>query len=146
MKHIFFFILIILASPALAGCSRAGIATNAPAASPSPGSTQDAAKPDPDVLIRPAQSGQVIRLSKGQIIRIVNPGLAAAWRVVYASEVLEALTPPDTMRAPGPEGWRFRAIAPGKTDLVLTSIAQPCPDPTPCPPVPARLVFTIEVK
>ena len=125
-------------------------ATSAPSPSsedvPSLMPTADMTSSQPDVLLRPAQSGQTISVSVGQMIGVSPPSLAVKWHVTYASEVLESLTPPEKFQAPGPDGWLFRAIAPGKTDLLLTSIVEACSTNTPCPPISARFVFTIEVK
>src|SRR5574341_777123 len=144
-KHGLVFTLVIFAMPGLVGCSRADVSPS-PVASPSPHITPVETMLRPDILITPAQSGQVISVSVGQVIGVTNPGATMEWQVDYASAVLELLTPRENLRAPGPEGWRFRSIAPGQTDLVLTSIPQPCPNNTPCPLMPARFVFTIKVK
>jgi len=146
----------ILAIPGFAACSNAGLPSDpgSPSALPtamaspvvSPTSYLTMSLPTPDVLITPAQTGQVIPVLIDQIVGIANPGEGTEWQVSYASEVLEILTPPENVHAPGPQGWLFRASAPGRTDVLLTSVPQPCSNNTPCPPVAASFVFTIEVK
>ena len=100
----------------------------------------------PDVFITPAHSGHRISVSVGQVIGLANPSAATEWQVTYAAEVLEIVTPSENVSAPGSAGWLFRAIAPGQTDLILTSRPQPCSSQTPCPPIPARFIFTIAVQ
>jgi hypothetical protein len=96
-----------------------------------------------DVVITPASHQQVTTVKVGQIIKVTDaPDLE--WGVSYRPEVLLALTPPEKMSNPGSAGWVFRVIAPGNTEIVLESIAPPCPGPTPCPPNVVRLVFPIE--
>lgn len=100
----------------------------------------------PDVVITPAQLGQVISVSKGQVIAVTNPGVSMQWQLSYSDTVLELLTPQEKVREPGPDGWLFRAAASGKTDLQLTSIPIACSSNTPCPPMSAKFVFTIQVE
>src|SRR5206468_3216480 len=58
-------------------------------------------------------------------------------------EILQPLTAPDRMRSPGAEGWRFKAIAAGETDLAFT--AKPPVDPGTVA-APPRFTVTIRVK
>ena len=97
-----------------------------------------------DIVVLPGSGQSEIRITVGQTIAILPPNLSSEWQVNYGSAQLQPLTPPDKMRAPGAQGWLFRAVAPGETEIVLTSIAIPCQPLTPCPPPnPAR--FTIPV-
>jgi hypothetical protein len=152
LKYGFILTLGTIVVSSLIGCCPQDIPLNIPISSPSAVAsvtaniTPDMSTPTPDVLIAPAQSGQVIPVSVGQIIEVANPSLSMKWKVSYASEVLELLTSQENLHAPGRDGWLFRAITPGKTDLMLTSMPQACSNNTPCPPMPARFVFTIEVK
>lgn len=69
-------------------------------------------------------NGQTVELRVGQTIAVRRPTDASDWQVDYATEVLKGLTPPARMRTPGPDGWRFEAVAAGETDLVATPIAR----------------------
>jgi hypothetical protein len=89
------------------------------------------------MIIGRQQAGDTIRLSVGQTVVVKPPLETVEWTVDYAPEVLSALTPPEKMSAPGPEGWLFEARAPGETDLTLTSRAIAGP--------PARFSVTIRV-
>lgn len=101
----------------------------------------------PSLTIDPAfQRGQVIPLSVGDVFAISLPPGSAIWKVAYAAEVVEPLTPADKMTEPGPQGWLFRAVAAGQTEIRLTAPAPACAKP-PCPPAaPMVFVFTVDVK
>jgi hypothetical protein len=94
----------------------------------------------------------VLTVDQGQTATTVQVGqvinIAAAteseWVVSYRPEILLALTPEETMSQPGAEGWFFRVLAPGSTELVLESTAVPCPGDAPCAPNVMRFVFPIE--
>ena len=104
--------------------------------------------PVPDVLVDPLrQRGQVIAVSVGDVIAVAIPPGSSRWKVGYADSVVEALTSAENMAEPGPQGWLFRAVAVGQTDLRLTAPAAICNQPQPCPPAPPpTFVFTVEVK
>ncbi len=101
----------------------------------------------PSLTIDPAfQRGQVIPLSAGDVFAISLPPGSSIWKVEYAAEVIEPLTPADKMTEPGPQGWLFRAVAAGQTEIRLTAPAPACAKP-PCPPAaPMTFVFTVDVK
>ncbi|HMU93924.1 MAG TPA: hypothetical protein PKE35_13685 [Anaerolineales bacterium] len=101
----------------------------------------------PSLTIDPAfQRGQVIPLSVGDVFAISVPPGSSIWKVAYAAEVVEPLTPADKMTEPGSQGWLFRAVAAGQTDIRLTAPAPACAKP-PCPPAaPMVFVFTVDVK
>jgi len=98
-----------------------------------------------DVVITRSQFGQVVTVKKGQTLSIVRPADFSEWQVDYASDVLQSLTPPDQMRSPGSDGWRFTAIAAGETDFALTAV-MPVDSATTAPPAPPRFVVTIRVQ
>lgn len=101
----------------------------------------------PSLTIDPAfQRGQVIPLSVGDVFAISLPPGSSVWKVAYAAEVIEPLTSADKMTEPGPQGWLFRAVAAGQTEVRLTAPAPACAKP-PCPPAaPMMFVFTVDVK
>lgn len=120
-------------------------ATPAPVAA-APAATPAAPAPAPthaDVILTPGQVDPAT-VKVGQVINIPDEP-ASEWVVDYRPEVLLALTPPEKIGKPGPEGWFFRAIAPGSAEIALESIAPPCLGGTPCPPNIVRLVFPIKV-
>jgi len=142
-----------LAAGLLAACAPAATATQAPVVAASPPVTPSPSSPEatpaalitPDLVITPGPPGQAVTLQVGQIIALQPPDPASEWQVTYSSKLFEALTPPDQMRRPGAAGWLFRAIAPGQTDLGLTSIAPPCPPGSPCPPNVRRFTWSIVI-
>lgn len=81
--------------------------------SPGPGSAER--------VVTPSQTGQEVEIRNGETFVVRLPFEGSAWQLDFAAEVLQLLTPADRVAAPGPEGWRFRAVAPGTTDLTLTA-------------------------
>lgn len=104
--------------------------------------------PSPSITIDPMrQRGKLVTVLVGDIFSITVPQGSSRWKVDYAGSVVEPLTPVENMEEPGPQGWFFRAIATGQTDIRLTSYAPPCDSSVPCPPAPPiGFVFTLEVK
>ncbi|MBI2864352.1 MAG: hypothetical protein HYX94_07285 [Chloroflexi bacterium] len=151
-------ILRTVALIAISGCAELGaFPTPTPVVFPSlppsrtslvalPTATAGSTSSRTDVIIAPEQYGQVIPASIGQTIAVVRPVNIEEWQVQYNNAVLAILTPPERVNSPGPEGWLFKAVAPGRSDIVLTSAVYPCKDTTPCPPpMPARFMVTISV-
>jgi predicted secreted protein len=99
-----------------------------------------------DVVITRSQFGQTFSMKKGQTLSIAPPADFSEWQVDYASEVLQTLTPPDRMRSPGRDGWRFKAIASGETDVALTAVMTVDPNSSAPPPAPPRFSVTIRVQ
>jgi hypothetical protein len=87
---------------------------------------------------------QVVNVSIGHVIAFTRPLDAAEWQVDYDSTLLSPLTPAEKMRKPDAQGWLFRALATGQSDLIFTSIVA-CAQP-PCPPTVARFVVTVNVQ
>jgi predicted secreted protein len=98
----------------------------------------------PEVVVDVSQPGQVIELQTGQALRVLTPDSTLEWQVDFAQDLLELLTPLGKVSAPGPDGWRFRAIASGTGQIVLTSVVS-CATP-PCPLMPIRFELNIQVK
>lgn len=111
---------------------------------PAPTLTPTATPPlQADVWLTEAQNQQPLTVQVGQIINLAyDPEYE--WAISYRAEILLALKPAETMSQPGADGWFFRVIAPGTTEIVLESQAAPCPDNTPCMPNILRFVFPIE--
>ena len=98
-----------------------------------------------DIVLTESQHQQLTTVKVGQIINVLDfPEFE--WSVGYRSEILLALTPPEKIKQPGSGGWFFRVIAPGFTEIVLESIAPPCPAGTLCPPNITRWVFPIQAE
>ena len=104
--------------------------------------------PVPDVLVDPMRRfGDPVVVSVGNVIAVAMPPGSSKWKFDYADSVVELLTPAENMTNPGPQGWLFRAVAVGQTDIRLTAPAAICNQPQPCPPAPPMtFVFTVEVK
>jgi hypothetical protein len=104
--------------------------------------------PTPSTILHPARlTGQQITIALGDVFVVSLPDEKFNWQINFADTIIQALTPPEAMNNPGSEGWLFRAIAPGLTDIRVTASAAACPPGTPCPPpAPITFVFTIEVK
>lgn len=104
--------------------------------------------PSPSMTIDPMrQRGKLVTVFVGDIFAISVPQGSPKWKVDYAGSVVEPLTPVENMEEPGSQGWFFRAIATGQTDIRLTSHTPPCESSVPCPPAPPIVfVFTLEVK
>jgi hypothetical protein len=102
---------------------------------------------DADVVVSPEKFGSTIDVRTGQVIAVRRPADADEWSVDYASEVLMPLQSEKEQRKPGPQGWRFRAVGAGETDLAFTALQAPCREQVPCPqPPPRRFVITIRVQ
>lgn len=98
-----------------------------------------------DVVLQPDRSGQTVFVRQSQVIGIPSPAPGMEWQVSFDSTFLESLIPLDRMRVPGVQGWIFRAIAPGETELSLTSIAAPCKEGRPCPRTVMQFSYVIKI-
>jgi predicted secreted protein len=75
-----------------------------------------------DIVLTREQFGTSVSIKVGNTISIPLPADREEWQVDFASPPLELLNPPEKRSRPGISGWRFRAIAPGESDVVLTPI------------------------
>ena len=130
--------LLALLLPALHVVVACGQALEPPTA---PVSAAQAETVTADVVLTTDQNLQTVTVSVGQVIQVKIPTHGSEWAADYAFDILEALTPPDKMADPGPDGWLFRAKAAGETDLAFRMI----PSGGGSPPNPMRIVFTIRV-
>jgi hypothetical protein len=142
-------LLLILASCAQAQptATRAvpPIATNQPL---SPVATATVAQPLPteEMVIVSPLAQQPIAVRVGQTLMVPNPNNSQEWQVSFSPYNLVALTPAEQMSAPGPSGWRFKAIQPGEAQIMLTSTVPPCLAPPCPPPMPQRFVIRLQVQ
>jgi hypothetical protein len=96
-----------------------------------------------DVRITEPQDA-AIHLRVGQTIG-VTPFLAnAQWQVSFSNDALSLQTPIDKLAAPGNQGWVWKALAPGTTDITFTSTA-PC-SVRPCPSNVLRVTLTLDIS
>lgn len=95
-----------------------------------------------DIVLNPDQHQGVVSLPLGKTLSIPRPLEIAEWQVDFDAGLLALLGPPEKRRTPGPAGWRFRALAPGRSTIVLTSIAAPAAGAS---PAVAQFSFTIDV-
>jgi hypothetical protein len=93
-------------------------------------------------VISRADFGGTVTVRRGDTLAVPPPIDTPEWQVDFATDVLDLLNPPDKRRSPGPEGWRFRAISVGETDIALTEIPRPSGGAA---PAPRRFVVTIRV-
>ena len=95
-----------------------------------------------EITLTEAQHQQTISVQVGKVINV--HGFSGSWMVSYSPEFLELMTAPEFIHQPGPEGWYFRALAPGETVILLESIPPSCPS-EPCMPNIQRFEFPIQV-
>jgi hypothetical protein len=93
------------------------------------------------VTVTFAPGQQVVTSRIGQELLIVPPAAGRRWQIDYASDILEALTPPDQMQQPG-KAWRFRSSRAGETDVRVSAIVEPG---APSPPALLQFVVTVRV-
>jgi len=74
-----------------------------------------------EIRIAPEQFGTVVNVRVGDVIIVPPPLAVDEWRVDYTSTLLELLNP-EVRAHPGPNGWRFRALAPGEAEIGLTPV------------------------
>jgi hypothetical protein len=74
-----------------------------------------------EIRIAPEQFGTVVNVRVGDVIIVPRPLAVDEWRVDFTSTLLELLSP-ETKAHPGPDGWRFRALAPGEAEIGLTPV------------------------
>ena len=104
--------------------------------------------PAPRLAIDPLnQRGQTVDLSVGDVFAVSVPPRSSTWKVDFSDMVVQSLIPAEEMQSPGAQGWLFRAVAAGQTDIRLTAVAPACNQPQPCPPAPpVEFVFTVNVR
>lgn len=154
MKQLLFIFWMFYLSLSCHACGRQLPAGSSPAGSDAPTAvaTETAflipAGPAPWLNIEPErQNGETISVPRGEAFAIVVPSGFPTWQISYAGTVIQPLTPLEEMQVPGPQGWLFRSIASGQTEVRLTAPALDCDPGAACPPAsPITFVVTIEVK
>lgn len=121
------------------------LASPKPSPSPSPMSPGPKVMPTIDIVIEPDQSGRVMTVTIGQMFYVKRPSDFVEWQVDYDSSILLLITPKAT-HITDSTGWLFEAITPGQSTIILTTITSPCQSGTPCPPMPAQFMVTVEVQ
>jgi hypothetical protein len=91
-----------------------------------------------EIVVTREQFGTTVNVEVEDTISIPRPSDFENWQIDYASPPLELLTPPEKRSTPGPNGWRFRAIATGESDIGLSPI-------TTGDAQPPRFVITIRI-
>jgi len=115
-------------------CSAMIVVTQAVAACASPAAPATTS----EIRITPDQFGTVVNVKVGDVVVVPPPLGVAEWRVDYTSTVLQLLNP-ETRDHPGPDGWRFRVLAPGDAEIGLSPI-------TTGDAPPPRLVVSLHVS
>jgi len=101
--------------------------------------TRSQSSPDV-VVVQPSQPSVTIRV--GQTMSIPRP-FEGEWRVDYSATVLQLLNAAEAQR-PGPDGWRFRGVAKGETDVALTEVVATSIGGA--PPAPRQFLITGRVS
>jgi hypothetical protein len=94
-----------------------------------------------DVRVTNADSPVAMRV--GQTLGL-KPFRAGQWQVSFSNEALQLITPLDRLPSPGDDGWVWKALAPGETNITFTSVAPPSGAP-PCPPNVFRITLTVNI-
>lgn len=94
-----------------------------------------------DVIITQFDQPTAVRV--GQTVGLKPFRSGVRWQVSFANAALQLLTPVDHLAAPGDEGWVWKALASGSTEITLTTVAV-CPSP-PCPPNVFRTTITLDI-
>lgn len=95
-----------------------------------------------ETIITAEQAGRVVTIPMGRSFAIRRPLNVKEWQVDFAADILELLNPPESRRSPGPDGWHFRTIGAGETDIAMTERPERTGG---APPAPRRFVVTIRV-
>jgi hypothetical protein len=89
-------------------------------------------------------------MSAHQTLHVPRPFDYEEWHIRYAPDVLRLLTPAADVRRPGRDGWRFEAIAHGRSPMAFVAIvdrrATHSGDVEGQPPAEPHLAFTVIVR
>ena len=94
-----------------------------------------------DVLITALEQTAAVRVGQTVGLKPFRDGVR--WQVTFSNTDLQLMTPLDRLAAPGDEGWVWKALVRGTTEITLTSVA-PCAAP-PCAPSAQRVTITLEI-
>ena len=99
------------------------------------------AKPDIVVTRQDLLSG--LTLATGATFRVPRLAEREQWAVTYPREIVRALNPDARLGRPGPEGWRFKAIANGSGELTFTAVVPPDSEDRSNPP---KFVLQVNIR
>ena len=132
----------LLVSGAVACASPSGQrAVTADAVTQSPTSPTSFSAGSANVVISAPETTTAVRVGQTVGLKPFRDGVR--WQVSFSDAALELLTAPDRLPEPGPDGWVWKALAPGLTEITLTSTV-PCPAP-PCAPNVQRFTITLDI-
>lgn len=96
-------------------------------------------------MIGPEQHDQTVsaRLHDTLVVNLSRQG--SGWRVEFDRGILEPVGAA-SLGTPAAEGWSFRCVGTGTSELVFTVPAAPCPSGAPCPPSSFEFHARVDVK
>lgn len=94
-----------------------------------------------DVQIGAMQETAAMRVGQTLGVGATSGG---RWQVSFSNAALQLLTPLEKLPAPGDDGWVWKALAPGVTEITFTSVPAPCANP-PCAPNVLHLTVTLTI-
>jgi hypothetical protein len=86
--------------------------------------------------------GAVSTVRVGQTVKLALPSHEVQWIAAFDDARLQALTGAGTVSPP--DGWSWKALQPGHTEIVLTGRPPPCPTP-PCGPNVPRITVAVDI-
>jgi hypothetical protein len=98
------------------------------------------------IAVGSEQYGQVVLAQVGDILAVKPAPPGPGWAVEFDRGILAALGSEESRRNPGPEGWLFRCVGVGTSELALTAPASPCPAGAVCPPAQFEFRTRIAVR
>lgn len=78
----------------------------------------------------------------GQTVKLATPSFELQWSVSFDESRLEPIA--GAGKVSPPDGWAWKALQPGQTEIILTAKPAPCPTP-PCGPNVPRITVPIEI-
>ena len=75
-----------------------------------------------DVVVTRDMFGATVPLAIGDTVSIPRPAEIEEWQVAFDSPPLDLISPRTNTSTPGPNGWRFEAVAAGETQIRLTPV------------------------
>ena len=74
-----------------------------------------------DVLITALEQTAAVRVGQTVGLKPFRDGVR--WQVTFSNTDLQLMTPLDRLAAPGDEGWVWKALVRGTTEITLTSVS-----------------------
>ena len=94
----------------------------------------------PAVVVLDMGVASTVRI--GQIVKVATPSAQVRWTASFDDSKLRPLT--GNGEASPPDGWTWKAIEPGHTEIVLSGRAAPCPTP-PCGPNVPQIAVPLDI-